>query len=285
MEGEGDGMFADLHLHSTFSDGTDTPQELCSLAKVNNVKVISITHHDAVGALKELQHAIPKGVKVIPGVEISTIYKRKYLHVLGYYIDIFDKQLENFIARISEEKTENTRVNFENAVSKGIFNYKWERVLELNGEQPRISGVHVVKAMQIDRHTIPDMKLWDMFHLCFWVEGQEFIETETTSGYDAIDIIKQIGGIPIIAHPKSIKNDDIVLDLMRYGAQGLEVFHPIHSLEETKKYKQIAEENKKYISGGSDWHGKNNGAGVTHFAMTGLKHENYEILKFGNYPF
>ena len=65
-----------------------------------------------------------------------------------------------------------------------------------------------------------------MFYLCFRVEGKEFIETETTNGYNAIDIIKQIGGIPIIAHPKSIRNDDIVLDLLRYGAQGLEVYHP-----------------------------------------------------------
>jgi predicted metal-dependent phosphoesterase TrpH len=277
-------MFADLHLHSTFSDGTDTPLELCSLAKTNNVKVISITDHDAVGALKEIQYVIPEDIKVISGVEISTIYKRRYLHVLGYYIDIFDKQLENFIARISMEKTENTRVNFENAKSKGVFDYKWERVLELNAEQPRISGVHVVKAMQIDQYTIPNMKLWDMFHLFFWAEGQEFIETETTSGYDAIDIIKQIGGIPIIAHPKSIGNDDIVIDLLRYGAQGLEVFHPVHSIKETEKYKQIAEENKKYITGGTDWHGKNNGAEVTHFGMTGLEHGNYEILKIRNLP-
>jgi len=105
----------------------------------------------------------------------------------------------------------------------------------------------------------------------------------TTNGYDAIDIINQIGGIPIIAHPKSIENDDIVRDLLRYGAQGLEVFHPVHSIKETQKYKLIAKENKKYVTGGSDWHGKNNGSEITHFAMTGLEHENYEILKNKNF--
>jgi predicted metal-dependent phosphoesterase TrpH len=269
-------MYADLHLHSIFSDGTNTPLELCSLAKINNVKVISITDHDAVGALKELQYAIPEDVKVIPGIEISTVYKRKSLHMLGYYIDIFDKQLENFMIRSSEEKTENTRVNFENAISKGVFNYKWERVLELNPEQPRISVVHVINAMQKDRYSIPGMELWDIYRLYFWPGSKEFIETETISGYDAIDIIKQAGGIPIIAHPKTISNDDTVLDLLRYGAEGLEVFHPIHAIEEMKKYEQIAIENKKYISGGSDWHGENNG---TNFAMTGLENEDYEILK------
>jgi hypothetical protein len=156
--------------------------------------------------------------------------------MLGYYIDIFDKQLENFMIRSSEEKTENTRVNFENAISKGVFNYKWERVLELNAEQPRISVVHVINAMQKDRYSIPGMELWDIYRLYFWPGSKEFIETETISGYDAVDIIKKAGGIPIIAHPKTISNDDTVLDMLRYGAEGLEVFHPIHAIEEMKKY-------------------------------------------------
>lgn len=269
-------MYADLHLHSVFSDGTNTPLELCDLAKINNVKVISITDHDAVGALKELQYTIPEDVKIIPGIEISTVYNRKCLHMLGYYINIFDKQLENFMICSCEEKTENTRVNFENAISKGVFNYKWERVLELNVGQPRISVVHVINAMQKDQYSIPGMELWDIYRLYFWPESKEFIETETINGYDAIDIIKQTGGIPIIAHPKTISNDATVLDLLRYGAQGLEVFHPIHSKEDTQRYIQITLENNKYVTGGSDWHGENNG---TQFAKTGLKHENYEILK------
>jgi hypothetical protein len=79
--------------------------------------------------------------------------------------------------------------------------------------------------------TVPnEFSWWDVVNLTHW---------ECFHGYDAIDIIKQIGGIPIIAHPKSIENDDIVLDLLRYGAQGLEVFHPTHSSEETNKSKQM----------------------------------------------
>ena len=273
-------MFADLHLHSKYSDGSDTPLELCNLAQAHNVQVISITDHDTVNGHKALiNEQIPCGIKIIPGIEISTEVNRKMLHILGYYIDIFDERLERFINDISIEKTETTRLNFENACANKVFSYEWERVLELNAGQPRISGVHVVKAMQMDSYEVPNMGLWDMFHGYFWPENDNYISNQTFTAYEAIDIIKNIGGIPIIAHPKSINNDDIVLDLIQYGLQGIEVYHPIHTGDDIKKYLQMAENEKLFISGGTDWHGKNNGAEVTHFATTGLEHENYELLK------
>ena len=153
-------------------------------------------------------------------------------------------------------------------------------MLELNPDQPRISGVHVVKAMDYDKYYIPGMRLWEMFHKIFWPENDNYIQLETLNGYDAIDIIKINGGIPVIAHPKSIKNDRIVLDLINYGAQGIEVYHPIHNNEDNVKYLQIAKDKKLFITGGTDWHGKNNGSEVTQFAMTGLEHQNYEILNY-----
>jgi len=200
------------------------------------------------------------------------------VHILGYYIDTYNAKLERFLSRMSDDKTRNTKVNFENALSKGVFNYSWRRVIELNGDQPRISGVHVVKAMALDKYSVPGMGLWEMFNKFFMPVGNAYIETEILSGYDAIDVIKDIGGIPVIAHPKSVEDDALVLDFLNYGAQGLEVFHPIHTQEETEKYLQIAKEKKCLISGGSDWHGKNNGPEVTYFTQTGLEHANYEIL-------
>jgi len=270
-------MFADLHLHSTFSDGTDTPLELCALAREHGVRVISITDHDTAAGQKALRNERPQGVTVIPGIEISTLVNRVMQHILGYYIDIFSVILDRYIAKASAEKTESTRINFENARAANVFSYDWERVLELNPGQPRVGGVHVVKAMGIDGYEVPGMGLGDMFHRYFWPENDNYISCETHTGYDAIDVIKAAGGIPVIAHPKSIKNDDIVLDLIRYGAQGLEAYHPSHDSGDTAKYLQMAEDYHLYVSGGSDWHGKNGQYGV-HFAMTGLEHENYDLL-------
>jgi hypothetical protein len=97
------------------------------------------------------------------------------IYILGYYIDINSKELEQYIEKVSKEKTENTLINFENAIKQGCFNYKWERVLELNKEQPRITGVHVVKSMYTDNYTIEGMGLWEMFHKYFWAGSKEFI--------------------------------------------------------------------------------------------------------------
>ena len=270
-------MFADLHLHSIYSDGTDTPDELIILAKNNNIKVISIADHDSISGYKNIT-LCDSEIKIIPAIEISTILEHNYLHILGYYIDTDSKELTKYIQRISFEKTENTRINFENAINKGCFQYDWERVLKLNTNQPRISGIHVVYAMQKDNYIIDGMELWDMFHKYFWAESPDFIPTEKAAVYDAIDIIKKAGGIPIIAHPKSIKNDNMVNNLLQYGAQGLEVFHPIHTKEDVNKYQQLAEQKQVYISGGTDWHGKNNGVEVTHFGMCGLENNKYPIL-------
>jgi len=271
-------MFADLHLHSTYSDGTDTPDELIQLAIDNGIKIISIADHDTVSGYNNIVEIRVSDIMVIPAIEVSTVLGHNYLHMLGYFIDTHSAELEKYIQKVSEEKTENTRINFENALSRGVFDYKWERVLELHRNQPRISGVHVVYSMQKDNYAIDGMGLWDMFHKFFWAESPDFIPTETATAYDAIDIIKAISGIPIIAHPKSIKDDDIVLGLIRYGAQGIEVYHPIHANDDVKKYLHMAEGKRLYVSGGTDWHGKNNGAEVTHFGMCGLENNKFPIL-------
>lgn len=269
-------MYADLHLHSVFSDGTDTPDELAALAKNNGIKVISIADHDSITAY---QHLSGSDITVIPAVEISIVYGHVYLHILGYYIDINSQKLTGYIEQASHEKTENTRINFENALNRGVFDYQWERVLEFNKDQPRISGVHVVHAMQKDHFTVDGMSLRDVFYKYFRAESPDFLPTETKTAYDAIDIIKEAGGVPVIAHPKSIHSDEIIKDLIQYGIRGLEVFHPIHTESDIAKYKESAEANHLFITGGTDWHGKNNGKEITKFGMCGLEDSSYPILE------
>ena len=137
-------MFADLHLHSDYSDGTDTPNELISLAVKHGISVISIADHDSIAAYDNIINTSDSSVTIIPAVEISTILEHSYLHMLGYHINVHSDALAEYIQRVSDDKTENTRINFENAIKQGCFDYKWERVLELNKNQPRVSGVHVV---------------------------------------------------------------------------------------------------------------------------------------------
>ena len=267
-------MYADLHMHSTYSDGTDTPLELCQLALQNNINVISITDHDSIEGVKSLLgEDLPKDVKIIPGVELSLMSQGKMIHILGYYIDLFDGRLEQFIDQISDDVSKNAKKLFERALNDKAFDYTWERVVLLNPGRARISGSSVIKAMRLDSYTPPRMSLDDMFYKYFFRKSDDLSLNE----YDAVDVIKAVGGIPVIAHPAEMEDDEIVVKLIKHGAMGLEVFHPSNSKEDTIKYKQMAEACNLHITGGTDWHGNNNRFD-THFGMYGLDSDKYSIL-------
>jgi len=147
-------MHADLHLHTTYSDGTNTPAELCNLAKDNNIKVISITDHDSVNGIKAiLSEDVPREINIIPGIELSIFNNGKMIHILGYYIDIYNAKIDNFIKQMSDEITKSTKVNFDRAKERNVFDYSWERVLKLNPGLTRVSGNNVIKAMKLDNYT------------------------------------------------------------------------------------------------------------------------------------
>jgi predicted metal-dependent phosphoesterase TrpH len=110
-------MFADLHLHSIYSDGTDTPDGLISLAITHKISVVAISDHDSISAYNNITNLNNSVIKLIPAVEISTVLNHNFLHVLGYYINIHSEDLFTFIKEVSNQKTENTRINFENAAN------------------------------------------------------------------------------------------------------------------------------------------------------------------------
>jgi predicted metal-dependent phosphoesterase TrpH len=272
-------MVADLHLHTTASDGTDTPNEIVHMAIQHGLKAIAITDHDTIDGYKWLSSDAMNHLRILPAIEVSTAAGHRSVHILGYGIDINSDCLSKYMLRASEEKTENTLVNFQHAQKLGVIDYPWEQVLRHFPDQRRISGVHVVRAMETDHVKAQNMSLWELFHLHFHAKGEAFIATETLTGRDAINVIKASGGIPVVAHPAAIGNDDTVASLIACGAEGLEAYHPIHSKADEQRYLDMAQKHSLYISGGTDWHGGNNGLEVTHFAMRGLKDSDSSLLQ------
>jgi len=276
-------MYADLHMHSTYSDGKNTPAELCKLADEHGVKIISITDHDTIDAHKWLAlNPQDANVKIIPGVEITLLANHKMMHILGYYIDVHSNALATMMQDMGAEITKSTRLNFERACCDGVISYPWERVVELSPGESRLGGSRVIKAMNIDGYKKPGMDTEELYQKYFLCTNPDYIWHTTHTAYDVVDTIKAAGGVPVIAHPKSICDDDTVLDLIRYGVQGLEVYHPSHSQDDVAKYLQMATDMKIYVTGGSDWHGKSDnspGHAGRPFAGTGLEHGDYGILK------
>ncbi len=276
-------MYADLHIYTNYSHGTNSPWEVLNLAKRSGLKVISITDHDCVDGVREAQdYLFEFDIRLIPGVELSTMYEGRYVNVLGYYLDIDNPELEKFFKSASDNTTQKTYINFDLAKKAGVFDYSWDRVLELNPNEERITGIHVIYSMNADGYKIPGaMSNWAIFKKYFSTFPVGYVFPDQRTPFEAIDVIKKCGGIPILAHPKLIGDDRYVKKFLEYGAEGIEVYHSIHTSDDHKKYLKIAEENNFYITGGTGWRGDNNHSIVDKFGMHALKHGAYGILRAG----
>ncbi|MTI95075.1 MAG: PHP domain-containing protein [Firmicutes bacterium] len=144
-------VYADLHVHSRYSDGSETPAELAARANRNGLRALALTDHDMVTGIPELiaraQHI---DLEIVPGVEISTDVDGKRIHILGYYIDTTSPELLDLLTYIGELRTENTRLIFENLRELGMVDYNWERVLKHSNDKQWLANTDVFQAMLAD---------------------------------------------------------------------------------------------------------------------------------------
>lgn len=249
-------MYADLHTHSTYSDGTNTPNEIVDIAVQNSVKVISLVDHDTVEGIGEfLLHAEKSNIEGIPGVEISTSVNKVRIHILGYYINIRNKKLLEFFDEISKVRTDNTKNILDKLCNFGQLKYEWERVLEHHRGKKWLCSSHVFEAMMKDGFYTSWNDWTEFYHLNFSKNSKAYIDIGGFSSKDAINIILEADGLPVVAHPKLIGNDEEVKKLIKNGLQGIEVFYPAHSKKDVERYINLAKSNNLVVTGGTDWHG------------------------------
>ena len=252
----------DMHTHTCYSDGDLTPQELIELAINKNIGTLAITDHDTIEGIKKVDrnNKIIKdsGIKIINGIELSSKVSKGRMHILGYDIDLENEELNN--------KMNDLRDNSINSVLSLMEQIKRDYGIRF--------GYEDIKALINANHNLgrPDLAI-----LCvkngYAKTTQEAFDNYLNESYqkirgknkvlvykECIELIKNSGGIPVLAHPKSLElsNDELVLlieDMINCGLEGLEVYHSSHSLEEMKYYRSLALKYNLLISGGSDFHG------------------------------
>lgn len=249
-------MFADLHMHSIYSDGTDTPKELVKIAKKNNVSVISLTDHDTIAGQTELMEEAAKyGIDIIPGVEISTSVNGLRIHILGYFIDLENKELKRYLKKMATARTQNTREILGKNNELGLLNYSWENVLKHNPNKSWLTSLHTFSALVKDG--IYTSNQWnEIKDIHFSKKSPAYKDLDGFTAKSAIEIILQSGGVPVVAHPKLIGDDTQIERLVGYGLRGIEAYYPCHDEKDTKKYLKLAKEHNLLVTGGGDWHGK-----------------------------
>lgn len=247
-------MRVDLHIHTTASDGTWTPEELIEKVKALNIKLFSVTDHDTVKNVAETQQLAQKnGLKFIPGVEVSSTLNGRYFHILGYGVDIKCSKLLNLLKYNTTlmEKTDEDSIQklIDTGITLDIDDYKAYQHNPSRGGWKSLSYL-------IDKGICKNIE--EFFSNLFIKEkGIEF--PVFPQPQEVIDIIRTANGIPVLAHPGSQFHGTTLEETLDFFKgvyiEGIECFHPSHSHETIANALKWCKRHDMIITGGSDCHG------------------------------
>lgn len=243
--------YADLHIHSSYSDGILTPDKIVDVAKNQGLKYISITDHDTI-ASQYITTENKYGIKVIPGIEFSTEYNDEELHILGYFIDINNKELNFAINNLMKSRVERAERIIEKLKFMNI-NISLSDILK--GNNYSVGRGNIAKAM-VNKGCARNHK--EAFCNYLMKGKPAYVKGKRLNFKDVLDIINNSGGIAFLAHPgriyRSIETENIIKILKCHGMKGIEVYHPSHTKDEINKFYNLSKKYKLLISGGSDFH-------------------------------
>lgn len=248
-------MFADLHLHTNFSDGTFTPEELVANAAKHKLSAIALTDHDTVeGCARAAAACATAGIEFIPGSELTAEQNGNEIHILGYFLDTQNARLLVETARYQAVRQNRIREMVARLNELGVPLDVDDVFALANCRAP--GRPHVARAL-VRADLIGSL---DEAFERFLKKGRPaWVPKMTVSAADAIALIHQAGGIAVMAHPGLNRTDEVIPDLVDAGLDGIECFHTKHPAKTAKHYQQLAEKFKLLITGGSDCHGLNKG--------------------------
>jgi 3',5'-nucleoside bisphosphate phosphatase len=249
---------ADLHLHTNYSDGRLSPNELIDLSLKSGISIISITDHDNVNGISEaVRYGKEHGVQVIPGVEISADMEEQEVHILGYFIDYKNKKLLDFLTSSRKLRLRRNQKIVEklNNLGSGI---NFNSIISKAGINTSIGRPHI--AMELNDEGFVK-SYYDAFIRYIGDGKPAYVRKPNPSANEVIRLISEMGGLSFVAHPGKNIRDELMNKLISEGIDGIETIHPSHSKDDIDYFNSIAAENFLLTSGGSDFHGgvKNDG--------------------------
>ena len=247
--------FADLHLHTNFSDGTFTPEELVSHAQKSGLACIAVTDHDSVEACERAAAACAAvNIEFVTGTELTAEHNDTELHVLGYFLDTQNKKLLDEIAKFQVVRQRRVHEMVARLNDLGMP-LQAESVFALaNCKSP--GRPHVARAM-VKAGLVRNLD--EAFELFLKKGRPAWVPKSRVSALEAIELLHQAGGLAVMAHPGLNRTDSVIPDLVAAGMDGIECFHTKHSTATSERYLEIADKYKLLVTGGSDCHGFSKG--------------------------
>lgn len=257
----------DLHLHTAHSDGVLTPAQLIALCVERGLRVISVTDHDTTNGLPEAMEAAAAypDLTVIPGIELSADVPGSEIHILGYYVDHEDAELQAVLHEFRDGRVNRARRMVKNLNGMGV-SISWERVQEIAGDAA-IGRPHIAQAL-VEAGYVKYSR--DAFDKYIGRNGPAYAERSKLTPEDAIRLLRERGAVPVMAHPtySAAKSDrpgfdpdslsDALSGMKDAGLAGMEVHYGDYTEEQTALLLDIAQERGLIACGGSDYHGLGN---------------------------
>jgi len=246
-------MKADLHLHTTASDGRLSPEDVVRTAAHLGLAVISITDHDSLDGIAIALKAAGQypSLTVIPGVEVSTDVPHGEVHVLGYFVDHTNPELIIKLAAFRNSRKVRAQRMIEKLATMGVH-IDWPRVQDIAGTGS-VGRPHIAQAM-LEKGYIPSLK--EAFNKYIGREAPAYVEREKMTPEEVVELITQVGGLAVLAHPAQIDDlEHLIPRLQRVGLVGVEAYYNSYPPKTIQYLASVAHKHALVATGGSDFHG------------------------------
>ena len=266
-------LFADLHLHTSFSDGTYSPEELVEHGRRHGLSAMALTDHDTVEGCQRMAAACERaGIQFVPGTELTAEIDAYEVHLLGYFVDLSNARFLAEMSSFQNVRQDRIREMVAKLNEIGIP-LKAETVFKL--ASCRSPGrPHVARALIQEGFCASMDEAFERFlkkHRHAWVPKRRM------SAADAITLVHEANGLAVLAHPGLNRTDGMIPDLVDAGLDGIECFHTRHNPAMVEHYLGVAAQHRLLVTGGSDCHGMSKGRPL--IGTVKLEFRHYETLR------
>ncbi len=242
--------YADLHIHTYISDGTFTPEEVINKAVAGQLSAIAITDHDAVEAIGEAASLARDRIEIIPGVELTSEMRGTEIHILGYFIDWKEAKFQTELKLLQEVRLERVRMILEKLDKLGM-KIDFNDLLKFSGPGS-VGRLHIAR-MMISYGYAGSVK--EVFQRFIGAGKPAYIAKFRLSPREAVKLIKEAGGLAVLAHPYILNHDEWIPEFIQDGLDGIEVYYSLQDPQITLHYERLAYKYNLLMTGGSDCHG------------------------------
>ena len=265
--------YADLHVHTFYSDSTSSPEEVISCAKDRGLAAIAICDHDSIEGIEpSLKFGRAMNVEVIPSVELTVEKEDAEIHLLGYFIDWKDASLCSKLKEMQKMRIERVREMIRKLHDAGV-KVESEEVFRLAG-RGTVGRLHLAQAI-IKAGTVKSFR--EVFEKYIGFRKPCYISSARFSPRETIEMVLKAGGVPVLAHPAIMGKDEYIPELIEYGLKGIEVYHTDHKNNAVRHYEELAKKYNLLMTGGSDCHGL--GKGRVMLGEIRVSYDLVELLK------